>query len=83
MKSCFEQDKIREYRETNLELEKRFDPSFLPSKNLLIRNWFLELAPNSTHFQFLSILLLFYVKGRELAAAAECDANYLFIVNLL
>ena len=28
MKSAFEQGKIKEYRESNLELEKWFDPAF-------------------------------------------------------
>jgi hypothetical protein len=28
MKACFEQDKMREYWESDLELEKWFDPSF-------------------------------------------------------
>jgi hypothetical protein len=28
MRSCFEQGKIREYWESDLELEKWFDPSF-------------------------------------------------------
>jgi hypothetical protein len=29
IKSCFEQGKIKEYWESDLELEKWFDPSFL------------------------------------------------------